>query len=75
MRKYVFGVSGASPGIGGCVVVIAHGKQSATRMARSEVRLINAGRPVDRPVKLDEKDVGAESIQLPAVVHSYDGEM
>lgn len=76
MFKYTFGVDGASPGLGGRIVVLAPTVESARRMARDELVEMNKRREAAGvgPVSLDEDNPTRASVQIPGVVYSCDGE-
>ena len=75
MRKYEFSVSGASPGLGSVIVVLAEQRNLARQIAEQEVERMNARRAELNwaLVTLDD-EVSSASITLPGVVYSYDGE-
>ena len=76
MRIYEFGVDGASPGLGGCIVILAHSADQARSLCRQEVERINQVRAKSKqpPVTADTSEIKSNRITLPAVVYSYDGE-
>lgn len=77
MHIYHFGVGGASPGIGGVVVVVDSNMRDARKKAKAEVERMNeirSRRTGYSPVELDPAGQRMGPAELPGVVYSYDGE-
>lgn len=78
MQIYEFSVRGASPGIGGVIVVVAASLAAAVALATQECCRINEQRATrqDRPVRVDFENYQTPVDLPPAggVVYSYDGE-
>lgn len=78
MRIYEFPVHGASPGVGGLIVVVAAARSAAIGKANREILRMNTGRATRKqpPVYIDPDECVTKGT-LPengGVVYSYSGE-
>ena len=74
MKIFTFPLAGASPGLGGEIVVLALTTLQAKEFALKELQSINADRPPSRPVTMDMRRMRKADHPGVGVVHSYDGE-